>query len=59
MHQTRKRQQWYFGMTLHVDVHSPSGLRHSAVVTTASAYDKHPLPDLVTGNEQGVYGDSA
>jgi IS5 family transposase len=59
MHQTRKGQQWYFGMKLHIGVDSQSGLAHSAVVTAANVHDKHPLPDLLHGNERRVYGDSA
>ena len=58
-HQTRKGQQWYFGMKLHIGVDSQSGLAHSAVVTAANVHDKHPLPDLLHGNERRVYGDSA
>jgi len=59
MHQTRKGQQWYFGMKLHIGVDSKSGLAHSAVVTAANVHDKHPLPQLLHGAEQEVYGDSA
>ena len=59
MRQTRKGQQWHFGMKLHIGVDSQSGLAHSAVVTAANVHDKHPLPDLLHGNEQRVYGDSA
>jgi IS5 family transposase len=59
MHQTRKGKQWYFGMKLHIGVDSQSGLAHSAVVTAANVHDKHPLPDLLHGNEARVYGDSA
>ena len=59
MHQTRKGQQWYLGMKMQVGVDSPTGLAHSAVVTAANVHDKHPLPDLLHGNEQRVYGDSA
>ena len=59
MHQTRKGKQWYFGMKLHIGVDSQSGLAHSAVVTAANVHDKHPLPDLLHGNERRVYGDSA
>jgi IS5 family transposase len=59
MHQTRKGQQWYFGMKMHIGVDSQSGLAHSAVVTAANVHDKHPLPDLLHGNESRVYGDSA
>lgn len=59
MHQTRKGKQWYFGMKLHIGVDSQSGLTHSAVVTAANMHDKHPLPDLLHGQEKRVYGDSA
>jgi IS5 family transposase len=59
MHQTRKGQQWHFGMKLHIGVDSQTGLAHSAVVSAANLHDKHPLPDLLHGNEQRVYGDSA
>ena len=59
MRQTRKGQQWYFGMKLHIGVDSQTGLAHSAVVTSANVHDKHPLPDLLHGQEQRVYGDSA
>lgn len=59
MHQTRKGQQWYFGMKLHIGVDSQSGLAHSAVVTPANVHDKHPLPQLLHGREKRVYGDNA
>ena len=59
MHQAKKGQQWYFGMKLHIGVDSQSGLAHSAVVTSANVHDKHPLPDLLHGNERRVYGDNA
>jgi IS5 family transposase len=59
MHQTKKGQQWYFGMKLHIGVDSRTGLAHSAVVTAANVHDKHPLPDLLHGGEERVYGDSA
>lgn len=59
MHQTKKGQQWFFGMKLHIGVDSKTGLAHSAVVTAANVHDKHPLPDLLHGAERRVYGDSA
>jgi IS5 family transposase len=59
MHQTRKGNQWYFGMKLHIGVDSTTGLAHSAVVTAANVHDKHPLPDLLHGQEERVYGDCA
>ena len=59
MHQTRKGQQWYYGMKLHIGVDSQTGLTHSAVVTAANVHDKHPLPELMHGAEEKLYGDSA
>jgi len=59
MHQTRKGKQWFFGMKLHIGVDSKTGLAHSAVVTAANVHDKHPLPELLHGQEERVYGDSA
>ncbi len=57
MKQTKKGNQWHFGMKVHVGVDSKTGLVHSAVVTSANVHDKHPLPDLLRGNEKRVYGD--
>jgi IS5 family transposase len=59
MHQTRKGKQWFFGMKMHIGVDSRTGLAHSVVVTAANVHDKHPLPELLHGREQRVYGDSA
>ena len=59
MHQARKGKQYFFGMKLHIGVDSRTGLAHSAVVTAANVHDKHPLPDLLHGQERRVYGDSA
>jgi IS5 family transposase len=59
MHQTRKGQQWFFGMKMHIGVDTETGLAHSAVVTAANVHDKHPLPDLLHGQERRVYGDCA
>ena len=57
MKQTRKGNQWHFGMKVHIGVDSRTGLVHSAVVTSANVHDKHPLPDLLHGAEKRVYGD--
>ena len=57
-HQTRTAPQWYFGMKLHTGADSQRGLAHSAVVTPANVHDKDPLPGLLLGNEQRVFGDS-
>ncbi len=57
MRQTKKGNQWHFGMKLHIGADSKTGLVHSAVVTGANVHDKHPLPDLLHGAEKRVYGD--
>jgi IS5 family transposase len=59
MHQTKKGNQWYFGMKVHVGVDSASGLVHSASITAANVHDSQQLPNLLHGNETRVYGDSA
>jgi IS5 family transposase len=59
MCQTKKGNQWYFGMKAHIGVDSQTKLIHSVVATSANVHDKHPLPQLLHGNENRVYGDSA
>ena len=59
MHQTRKGNQWYFGMKAHVGVDAKEGIVHSLCSTAASVADKHMLPDLLHGNERKVWGDGA
>jgi IS5 family transposase len=57
MKQTRKGNQWHFGMKLHVGSDAKTGLVHSATVTSANVHDKHALPQLLHGQERRVYGD--
>ena len=59
MHQTKKGNQWYFGMKLHIGVDSKTKLVHSAVATAANVHDSQVLSDLLHGNETRVWGDSA
>jgi transposase, IS5 family len=59
MRQTKKGNQWYFGMKAHIGVDSKTKLIHSVVATSANVHDKHPIPQLLHGNENRVYGDSA
>ena len=39
MHQTKKGNQWYFGMKAHIGVDAESGLAHSLATTAANAAD--------------------
>ncbi|MBI4303453.1 MAG: IS5 family transposase [Chloroflexi bacterium] len=59
MKQTRKGNQWYFGMKAHVGTDTGKGLVHDIVVTDASVHDSQVMDDLVHGEEQALYGDKA
>ena len=59
MHQTRKGQQWYFGMKAHIGVDSKTKLIHAMVATGANVHDAKVLPDLLHGGETRVWGDQA
>ena len=59
MHQTKKGNEWHFGMKLHIGADSQTGLVHSASVTVANVHDSHEVPNLLHGEETRFYGDSA
>lgn len=59
MHQTKKGNEWHFGMKLHVAADSKTGLIHSASVTAANVHDSHQVPKLLHGRETRFYGDCA
>ena len=59
MHQTRKGNQWYFGMKAHIGVDSKSKVIHSVAVTAANVHDSQVPGDLLHGEETRVWGDSA
>ena len=59
MHQTKKGNQWYFGMKAHIGVDSQSKLIHSVAATAANVHDSQMLEDLLHGDETRVWGDSA
>ena len=55
MHQTKKCNQWYFGMKAHIGVDSKEGVVHSVCSTAASVSDVHMLPELLHGDEKKVW----
>ena len=57
MKQTKKGNQWYFGMKAHVGVDSKTKIIHTAVVTPANVADAKVLPELLHGEETRVWGD--
>jgi transposase, IS5 family len=59
MHQTKKGNQWHFGMKLHIGADTQSGLIHCADTTAANVHDSQMLPELLHGEERRVYGDTA
>ncbi|WP_318351621.1 IS5 family transposase [Klebsiella pneumoniae] len=49
MHQTKKGNQWHFGMKAHIGVDAKSGLTHSLVTTAANEHDLNQLGNLLHG----------
>ena len=58
MHQTKKGNQWYFGMKIHIGADVDSGAVHSVSVTAANRADVGELPNLLRKNDQVVFGDA-
>jgi IS5 family transposase len=58
MKQTRKGNQWYFGMKLHVGT-DRRGTVHTVTATNAAASDIGQMPHLLHGEESVIYGDQA
>lgn len=59
MHQTKKGNQWYFGMKVHVGADIRSGLAHTVSVTLANEADINQLPNLLREDDRAVLGDAA
>ena len=57
-HSAKKDSTWHFGYKAHVGVDHESGLVHTLEVTAAHEHDVCMTANLLTGEEQVVYGDS-
>ena len=57
MHQTRKGNQWFFGLKAHIGLDAKQGHVHSVATSSANVSDVHMLPDLLHGEERKVWGD--
>lgn len=57
MCQTKKGNQWYFGMKAHIGIDARSGLVHTVECTTAKVADAVKLNDLLHGDEEIVLAD--
>jgi len=58
MHQTKKGNQWYFGMKAHIGADRDSKLVHTLVATAANVSDITQTAALLHGQEQQVHGDA-
>lgn len=58
MHQTKKGNQWHFGMKAHIGVDAESGLVHTVTTTPANDHDITQAHALLHGDEQIVFADS-
>src|SRR5258706_10363211 len=59
MHQTKKGNQWFFGMKVHTGVDADSGVVHTVAATAAHVHDAQVLPQLLHGLENEILGDAA
>ena len=58
MHQTRKGNQWYFGLKAHIGADRDSKLVHTVVVTAANVADITKTVELLHGQERQVHADA-
>jgi IS5 family transposase len=58
MHQTKKGNQWYFGMKAHIGVDADSGLVHSVSTTPANEPEVEEVALLLHGKEVVAHGDA-
>jgi IS5 family transposase len=58
MHQTKKGNQWHFGMKAHIGVDVASGLVHTVVGTAANEADINQTASLLHGQESDVFADA-
>jgi IS5 family transposase len=58
MHQTKKGNQWYFGMKAHIGVDADSALVHTVKGTAAKVNDVVEANSLLHGEETDAFGDA-
>src|SRR5947207_13462087 len=58
MHQTKKGNQWHFGMKAHIGVDVASGVVHTVVGTAANEADINQTAALLHGQEEAVFDDA-
>jgi IS5 family transposase len=58
MHQTKKGNEWHFGMKAHIGVDADSGLVHTVVGTAANEADINQTHNLLRGDEKVAWADA-
>lgn len=58
MHQTKKGNEWYFGMKVHAGVDAGSGYVHTITGTSANIHDVSETANLIREDDEVVYGHS-
>ena len=58
MHQTKKGNQWHFGMKAHIGVDVASGVVHTVVGTAANEADINQMAAVLHGRESAVFADA-
>ena len=58
MHQTKKGNQWHFGMKAHIGVDAQSGLVHTVVGTAANVSDINVAGALLHGEQHAAFGNA-
>lgn len=58
MHQTKKGNEWHFGMKMHIGVDDLFGLIHHLKTTPANQHDIVVADELLHGDEEQVWGDA-
>jgi IS5 family transposase len=58
MHQTKKGNQWHFGMKAHIGVDVASGVVHTVTGTAANEADINQMAAVLHGREEAVFADA-
>lgn len=59
MHQTKKGNEWKFGMKCHIGVDAGTGIVHTITATAANVHDICETSKLLRKDDRFAYGDSA
>ena len=58
MRQTKKGNEWHFGMKVHIGADAETGVVHSVRTTPANVHDVTEAHRLLHGGENRVWGDA-